>query len=191
MNYTEDTNFKIYEPTTEVKGSIIMSLIDAMDEYQAIGLAYLNKYDIDKPEPEKWYKLSSYLSALRLIYEKLGESTLYLIGARIYRNVFPKEYTEKMSLEEILNSVNDVYHSIHRNGDIGHVKYTATSETSCTMEVHKTYGTPLDRGLFVSLTRMFQPKQRSSLDTEISVELDELLPNRKTGSDTEYFHISW
>ncbi|MGD1843366.1 MAG: hypothetical protein ACFB0B_21105 [Thermonemataceae bacterium] len=187
----EDTNFRIYEPTTEVKGSVIMSLIDAMGEYQAIGLAYLNKYDIDKPDPEKWYKLSSYLSALRLIYEKLGESTLYLIGARIYRNVFPQEYTETMSLEEILNTIDDVYHAVHRNGDIGYFKYTATSETSCTMEAHKTYGTPIDRGLFVSITRIFQPKKRSSVDVETSVVLDELLPNRKAGGESNYFHISW
>lgn len=183
----KDTEFYTWDENVEVTGATILSLVDAMGEYQAIGLAYLKRCGIDDLERKEWYSYKSYMNALRLIYEKVGESTLYLIGTRIPKNAVWSPDIE--TLEQALDTLDIAYQENHRGGDIGYFKFTKTDKDKGVMECKKTYGTPVDKGVIVALTRIFDPAEFSYNTT--SVELDESKPNRRTGADTNYFLIHW
>ncbi|MGD1843365.1 MAG: hypothetical protein ACFB0B_21100 [Thermonemataceae bacterium] len=187
----QNTEFEVFDPNAETTGKNIIPLIDAMGEFRSIGMAYLKKYDIDTPEPDGWYPVSSYISALRLIQEKLGENTLFLIGTRIFKNAWPEEMQGEFSLEQMLQMTNQAYQENHRNGYVGEIIYNQISDYSCEVVFNRTYCTALDRGLLVSMSRTFEPEKYSSIEAEVEITLDETKPSRKTGGYKNHFHITW
>ncbi|MGD1843364.1 MAG: hypothetical protein ACFB0B_21095 [Thermonemataceae bacterium] len=187
----QNTEFQIFDPKAETTGTTIAALIDAMGEFRSIGLAYLQKHEIDSPAPGKWHPLTNYMAALRLIHEKLGENTLFLVGTRLFKNAWPEEMQGEFSFEQVLGMLNQAYQQNHRNGYAGEIIYNQKDDYSGEVIFDRTYCTAFDRGLLVSLSRVFEPERYSSIDAEVEITLDETKPSRKSGGYKNHFHVTW
>lgn len=187
MEQGKDTEYHSWNDKIEVTGETILAMLAAMKsvggDYRAI--EYLSRNNIQNPEAGKWYSLKDYLASLRMIYEHLGDHTLFSIGKEIPNNsIFPpqiKTFNDAMSL------LNAAYQANHRGGYIGHFKFEKINSKSAYMECKRTYGTMIDKGVLIGLSRKFRPEQSLGL----SVELDESKPNRQKGADSHTFILKW
>jgi len=182
-----ETEYKSWNDDLEVTGETILSLLAAMRKVgnEENAIKYLEKHNIINPKVGKWYPLKQYLKVLRNIYEHLGDNTLYLIGLHIPDNaIFPPEIK---TFEDAMNLLDAAYQANHRGGYIGYFKFTKTSRNSATMECKRTYGTMIDKGVLMGLSRKFRPE----FSIGLNIEVDESKPSRKNGADSNVFNLKW
>ena len=184
---TQDSNYKVWNDNIEVTGDTILAMIAASGnngkENRAV--TTLEKHGITNPEKGKWYPLKGYLGALKEMYEKLGPHTMYMIGLQIPNNsIFPPVI---QTFEDALELLNEAYRANHRGGDIGYFKYEKQGSKKATMECKRTYGTMIDKGVIVGLSRKFKIKNSAGL----VITVDEARPTREKGDDSTTFILRW
>lgn len=144
-------------PNSETVGQAILCIVGGMEVVQSRALRILAENGITPLKPDTWYPLTNLLNAFRLIFEKIGPSTVRAIGRKIPENAhFPPDLD---TLEKGLRSIDVAYHMNHRGSDpIGGYHYEQTDRRSATMVCDNPYPCDLDLGLVEAICDRYRPK---------------------------------
>ena len=177
-----------FNPKVEVNGQTVLSIINGINEvFKPKMKEILKRYNLEKPEIDKWYNQKNWLNAFKDISETIGKHTLFSIGKAIPENaIFPPQIN---NLETALNSIDIAYHQNHRGGEIGYYKLIKFDSTNreAVMECKNPYPCHFDRGIITSIVRKFTPSD--SLDQNIV--LDTSKKSRLEGGETSWYIITW
>jgi hypothetical protein len=173
--------FKALAPKVEVNGETVLSILDGMGSFQAIGRRFLDACGIPDPKPGQWFRQQSWLDAFKLIASKVGDSTLFEIGRKIPENAqFPPEVD---SIEKALAAIDIAYHMNHRSGEIGHYSFSSTGRREGRMVCDNPYPTEFDRGIIEAMALKFAPY--------VDVEIEKGRSSRREGGDSDAYRIYW
>lgn len=142
---------------SQVMGQAILSIVGGMEVVQARALRILAENGISPLKPDQWYPMANVLSAFKLIFEKIGPSTVRAIGRKVPDTArFPPDID---SLEKGLRSIDVAYHTAHRGTDpIGGYHFEARERRSAKMMCDNPYPCDLDLGLVEAICDRFRPK---------------------------------
>jgi hypothetical protein len=173
--------FKALAAGVEVNGETVLSILDGMGAFQAIGTAMLAQCGIASPKAGGWYRQQDWLDAFRLIAQKVGDATLFEIGRKIPENAqFPPEVD---SIEKALAAIDLAYHMNHRSGEIGHYSFTPIGPREGRMVCDNPYPTEFDRGIIETMALKFAPY--------VEIEVDRGRSSRRSGGDVDSYRIFW
>lgn len=179
--------FKSFDPNVEVLGGVIMSILEGMGDYKAIGQKILSENGIDEINPEGWYPLQNLLDAMKIVSDKLGADTLYLIGSKIPEvAMFPPGIE---NLEQGMPLIDMAYHMNHRNGEIGSYSFKMIDENTAEMVAHNPYPCDFDRGLCSGFAKKFPPTNVT--EDGVTVMLDDEKESRQAGAETSTYTMMW
>lgn len=150
--------FEASGPSVQVNGETILSFIKAVPASENSRREILKKYGIDNPQPGNWYNQQAWLNAFREISEKIGVTTLKLIGKAIPKNAkFPPEIRETKQAFELLDKA---YKMNHKGGFIGEYKFLSfdPQKKEIKMEINTPYPEEFDAGIMLGLFEKFKPK---------------------------------
>lgn len=181
-----DAEYKSWDDTTEVKGQMITTFINAMGPIKTLALDALSEKGSSQITEEEWYPLQNFLYALKMVEYKFGPNTLYVTGQKIPGFIdFPEDVK---SIDDAIAKLNELFQSYHRgNEEEMGFSYNKLSRNAANIECRRTYGTQFDRGLITGLGSRYKPKRSKG----ISVELDKTKPNRQKGNDSHTFTLKW
>lgn len=191
--------FVAFDKKAEVNGETVLSIVSGMEMFKKEALEILKKNGIDDPKPGQWYSQQAWLDAFKTISEKLGISTLFLIGKKIPENAqWPKEID---AIQKALPSIDVAYHMNHKIGNeplfnpqtgamkegIGHYGFELTGPKSAKMVCNNPYPCDFDRGIIEAVAQKFKPADSIG----ISVKHDDSQPCRKKGKDSCTYLVTW
>jgi len=142
-------------PTAQVHGQSVFVIVGGMEVVQARALRILAENGIAPLRPDQWYPLANVLNAFKLIFEKIGPSTVRAIGRKVPETArFPPDID---SLEKGLRSVQVAYQMEHKP-PVGGYHYVAVDRRSAKMVCDNPYPCDLDLGLVEAICDRFRPK---------------------------------
>ena len=175
--------FVALSPNVEVIGQTVLAVVDGMGAFRNLALEILKRHGVDNPDPRGWYKQQPWLDAFKEIYDRVGKSTLNLIGGKIPENAkFPPEID---TIDKALASIDVAYHMNHRGGEIGHYTFTKLGPNQAKLVCANPYPCEFDLGLIQSMARRFQPAGRTP-----TVIQDETQPCRRKGGASCTYLVS-
>ncbi len=148
--------FKANSPNAEVIGESIIALVEGMGAFKSTALKLLEEKGIIDPKPGKWYNMQAYLDAYRIIYEKLGDMTLKVIGLKLPENVvLPPDLD---SVEKLLvgGMLDKAYHMNVRGGDVGGYFFKKTEKRKGIMTCTNPFPCAFDIGLINGFMNKFR-----------------------------------
>ncbi len=174
--------FVSFDPNVEVIGQSMMSVIAGMS---AGARPFVEKYGLDKLEPDKWYKLQPFLDFYKEIsMAQSGSLNLVSTGIKVpEKAIFPPDID---SLEKAMLSLDAAYHMNHRGGDIGHYHTRVVSNHQIEIVAETPFPCDLDYGIILGLARRFRPPKGNLL-----VIHNLFAPCRKKGAHTCTYHVRW
>jgi len=176
-----------YDENGEVLGDVILEFLNYADDFRDVALEILEKYEIRNPKRGEWYSLKPWLKAFGEISEKMGPTTLHILGTRISENM--NWSPEIDSFQKGLDSLNVIYHSNHRGAKIGN--YRLLSHDSEKREVKILCDTPypcdFERGVITSIVFRVRPLDAG----KIWVVHEDLRSCRKKGANSCTYLIKW
>ncbi len=176
--------YKTFDPGVEVRGDVVLSLVNVMGAFKALALAILKGNGIDSPQPDRWYSQQAWLDSFKTISQEIGPNTLYQIGRQIPQDaVFPPEID---NLQKVFSRLDDAYRESHRGGEVGHYHYASLSASIGRLESQTPYPCDFDRGLIHALAEKFEPAGRF-----VEVRHEDNAPCKKLGADSCVYIISW
>jgi hypothetical protein len=139
----------------QVHGQSVFVIVGGMEVVQARALRILAENGIAPLRPDQWYPLANVLNAFKLIFEKIGPSTVRAIGRKIPETSrFPPDID---SLEKGLRSINVAYQMAHKP-PIGGYHYEGLDRRTAKMVCDNPYPCDLDLGLVEAICDRFRPK---------------------------------
>ena len=150
--------FEASSASVMVNGETILAFVKAVPSSVGSRLETLKKYGIDNPQPGKFYSQQSWLNAFKEVAEKIGPTTLRLIGKLIPANAqFPPQIKDAQTAFESLNTA---YQMNHKGGEIGYYKLVSfdLEKKTLIMEVNTPYPEDFDSGILLGLFDKFKPK---------------------------------
>lgn len=172
------------DPSAEVLGGIVTSIVKAMGAFQGIARGLLAERGITELREHDWYPLPAFLACLDAVAEKVGPKTLYQVGRQIPAQAFYPPGME--DLGEALEALDDAYRAVHRGADVGHYRFTWTGTRSGRMVATTPYPCDFDLGVLESLSQRFEPDS-----AHVHVVPDESAPCRKRGGDSCSYRVTW
>ncbi len=112
--------FRAKKKGVEVNGETVLSVVAGM---RLMAKEVLSRNGIENPSPGAWYSQQDWLNAFGEISEKIGRTTLRMIGKKIPENANWPEGID--SEEKALPSIDVAYHMNHRID--GELMYNASS----------------------------------------------------------------
>lgn len=128
----------------QVSGGNILSMLAAMGPFRRRGEQVLEENGITCIDGEKWYPLSAYVEAMRVIGERMGPNTLFQVGRQIPNHVQLPPGID--SFEKVLASFGQAFDMNHR-GVGGTISYHLTSDRSGDIVTATPYPCEFDRGV--------------------------------------------
>lgn len=176
------TQYVAFDEQNETLGRALLSTLEAIGQKEV--QPFLEKYNINPVDPDRWYNLQTTLDLIQEV-GSLEYFNLVSIGMRIPDIAeFPPDIT---TIDQALNLLDVAYQMNHRGGDFGSYKFEQTGERAGRMICNNPYPSDMDYGIIYGLMQKFKPE-----DSEfILVELDTTQPNRKTGDDTCIYNLEW
>ncbi|MFW9997033.1 MAG: hypothetical protein ACFFD4_33630 [Candidatus Odinarchaeota archaeon] len=173
-----------------VNGRTIMSIVDGMGLFSSLVEYFFHRAGLPRPceivaDENHWYPQQKWLDAFRLISEKVGAKTLFLIGKKIPENAaFPPDIN---NIEAALESINIAYHMNHKNyreGGIGSYGYEKTpGKNEAIMVCDNPYPCDFDLGIITAMAKRFS---RWAIVTH-----DDSQPCRKHGAESCTYTVTW
>lgn len=141
----------------EVLGNCILSIVDAMAFSRSRALKILAENGITSVHGEQWYPLPAVLKACRHIFEKVGPSTVKMMGRRIPENAsFPPNID---SLEKALGTLDVAYRMNHRGGGfLGGYHFQPAGDRHMRLVCDNPYPCDMDLGILEGFADKFRPK---------------------------------
>ena|SRR5579884_846213 len=176
--------FRAFANNVSVNGQTVLSVVKGMGPFAQTGADILARHGIKAPTPDGWYPQQAWLDAFQDIAKSIGDRTLTQIGMSIPNSAkFPPGID---SPEKALSCIDAAYHMNHRGGEIGHYKFTKTTERSGVMECRNPYPCAFDTGIIQAMAKRFAPA-----GAKLTVVHDTAKPCRSKGGDSCTFQISW
>ena len=176
--------FKAISPSVEVNGETVLAIVNGMGSFRESAFKYLANAGIIKPAPGQWYSQQAWLNAFKEISDKVGGSTLRMIGKAIPKSAkFPPEIR---TLQEALKSIDVAYHMNHRGGPIGNYKIARSEDRKIEMVCDNPYPCEFDRGILTAMCEMFKPSGAIP-----KVDHDNSSGCRKSGGPSCRYSITW
>jgi len=191
--------FKSINPRTQVLGDALLATIDGLGAFKNMALQILEENGIKNPEINKWYPQQNWLNAFKVIAEKIGSNTLFVIGTKIPENAkWPPGID---SIENALASIDVAYHMNHMIDNdvlfdpdtgvmkegIGHYGFEKLDEKKIRMMCDNPYPCDFDRGIIVNTAKIFNPKGQQF----VKVDHDESGLCRNKGDNVCNYIITW
>lgn len=176
--------FKAMSPEVEVRGDVVLSLVNVMGAFKSISLEILKQNGIVDPEPDQWCSQQAWLDSFRVIADKVGPNTLYQVGRQI-----PAQYNYPAgtdSIETVMSDLDEAYHKSHRGGEVGHYRFQIMGLNVGQMTCDNPYPCDFDRGIISSLAERFEPANSLA-----DVRHEEDAPCKKQGAESCIYTISW
>jgi len=173
-------------PQAEIRGSIILTTIEALEGYADNGKRILAELGIKDLQAEQWYPQQAYIDFFESLRQRTGPSTLFVIGKRIAEIVtFPPQIN---SLEKLLRQLNYFYQQDRRhcNPDEGW-RYESTGARSATMTIVSPYPDDYERGVLEGFVRKFKPTDSYG----IRVLYDETKPRNDHQGGSTTLLVTW
>lgn len=146
--------FVASSPEIEVDGRTMLADIEGI-MIGAVRRELFGRFAMADVKPEGWYPLQNWLNVYRFINDEIGPDTLYSIGWRIpYAADFPVEDIHDVG--SALSSLNDVYQSAHRNGDVGSYRFVELGLDHYQIHCDTPYPNQFDMGIVKSLVERFR-----------------------------------
>ena len=167
----------------QVHGQSIFVIVSGMEVVQARALRILAENGIAPLRPDQWYPLPNVLNAFKLIFEKIGPSTVRAIGRKVPETArFPPDID---SLEKGLRSIDVAYQMAHKPPLSGY-HYEAVDRRTAKMVCDNPYPCDLDLGLVEAICDRFRPKDA----LWVRIEHDPKSCRRRGDTSCTY-HITW
>lgn len=177
--------FQASSPTDQVSGASIRAYVGGLGFYGARGLQILSEVGISDPHPGQWYSWQAYLDAQRLVYERVGPSTVGRIGRKLVEEAdIPPSIS---SIHAALSTLDADYRTRHRGKEVGYFRYEKTGERACTLTIRNPYPCELDRNVVEALCRRFKPADAPAAHVRHADEGS----CRKHGAEACVLHIRW
>lgn len=191
--------FEAFSPKIEVNGDTILSIVTGMDIFKQKAFEILSRNGIEYPKHGFWYSQQACLNALKIIFERLGPNTLFVIGKKLpYSIQWPPLVN---NIEKALASIDAAYHMNHRldgqilynqqtgvmKEGIGHYGFVKKSECSAIMNCNNPYPCDFDRGIIEGIARKF----KTADVTDVSVKHDDTKPCRNRGYESCSYLVEW
>lgn len=177
--------YNLFHPDTQIRGSVMLDFQQAVGSDKFIPI--LEKHGLTGLSPDRWYPAQPWVDVLNEI-SGLGGAMMDFVsmGMRQMELVnWPPEFA-RMSLLEVLQSLNEVYHEYYRGTDVGSIHVEAVGARHLKVIVRSFEPDNLWYGNIYGLARQFAPK-----GSHYTVEYDPDLPTREEGGDATIFHIEW
>ncbi len=146
--------FKSPSPGVLIFGTSILSMVDGMGAFKNSALKILEENGIENIKPKSLYSQQKFLNSLKIIYEKLGDVTIKVIGMKIPEKVQLPLNIE--TIEQVLHSIDRIYNMNHQGGDCGSYKFKKTGNTEGVMVVDTPYPCTFDMGLIEAFMNKFR-----------------------------------
>jgi hypothetical protein len=179
--------FVPYDPSVQVRGSAILTFTELLELHRPDTVEILDNYKLRKPQPEEWYPQKSWLDALKEISKRIGPTTLYVMGTKIYNLVnWP---TEANDLQRTLMAIDRQHQMNHRNGKSGNCHLTVFESEGHHAKVTSDTPYPCDfeRGIIMSIVMHFKGENPHSL----WVVHENPYSCRNRGADSCTYLIRW
>lgn len=171
------------DPNAEIFGANLQVFVDHIqaDETRPI----FEKHQLIDLEGQKWYPVIWWLNALN----ELGgtgnaSANMIAIGIQITSVL---EFPPGLTLEAILMGWDDIYYSVHRGGDIGHVTTEAVTPTHYKITLTDIYPDDLSYGIAYGFARRFCPAGKT-----FKVYYEPNVPRRDDGgADVTLINVTW
>lgn len=149
--------YEAFSAQAEVNGRSVRSIVEGVGQfsstYKKRSLKILDNHGLPEPEPGTWYSMQGYLDAFEELADTVGPKTIKKIGSEIPNVVeWPPEVE---TVEEAMESLDDVYQMNHRGGEVGYYDFEKTGETGGVMECKNPYPPSLDEGLLEAVADKF------------------------------------
>jgi len=173
--------FVSFDPNVEVSGQSMLCVVAGMGKSAR---PLLEKYGLDKLEPDKWYELQPILD----FYKEISHSSnsllnLHSTGLKVPDTaVFPPDID---SISKALVSLDEAYHMNHRGGEIGHYRTLVLSTHQMDIVAETPFPCDLDYGIILGLARRFKPVHA------IPVVWHGQGACRKKGAESCTYHVRW
>lgn len=190
--------FIAFNSDMEVSTEAIRSVIEGLGPFKNMAMEILRSVGIHDVSPGLWYNQQAWLNAFKMIAEKIGSSTLYMIGQKIPENaLWPPEID---TIEKGLASIDIAYHMNHRlhnevlynpktqemKEGIGHYRFELVEPKKVKMFCDNLYPCDFDRGIITAVARKFKP-----LNTVVLIKHDDEQPCRKKGDESCTYWVTW
>ena len=190
--------FVAIDPKAEITGDAILPVVEGMGVFRQKALEILANHQVVNPRAGQWYRQQSYLDALKIIAESIGDNTLFMIGKQIPEKAVWPPHVD--TVVKGLASIDVAYHLNHRIGGlilfdmatgrmregIGHYGFSQTGERAVTMVCNNPYPCAFDRGIIESAAKKFAPPTAF-----VRAVHDAAQPCRKKGADACTYHVTW
>lgn len=179
------TEFKAFEPSVEVLGDVVLSVVHAMGAFKGLALQILDRHGISEPQQHLWYPQQAWLDAFATLAEEVGPSTVSQIGRQIPRQA---NYRPGLhSVDAVLLELDEAYKSTHRGGEAGSYSFRPTGLRSGFVICQTPYPCDFERGLLSALATRFA-------SCESLVDLQHEAPPgqcKKHGHTSCDYHLRW
>ncbi len=175
--------FKSPTPGVVIFGTSILSMVDGMGAFKNNALNILEENGIKNIKPNGLYSQQKFLNSLKVIYEKLGDVTIKVIGMKIPEKVQLPPSIE--STEQVLNSIDRIYSMNHKGGECGSYKFTKTGKDEGIMVVDTPYPCSFDMGLIEAFMNKFREDGSITFIKHFSEEC------RMKGASTCEYKVKW
>jgi len=155
--------FVAVSPTAEVLGDAVLSILDGMGGIRSRAVKILAQNGIQEVKQGQWYPQQGVLSSFRTIFEKVGPSTLQMIGHKIPANApFPPSIR---TITDALRSLDVAYQMNHRGFECANAyRYEPLSERSARIVCANPYPCEMDLGLVEGMADRFRPKDSMRIE---------------------------
>ncbi|HEX2619775.1 MAG TPA: hypothetical protein VHL11_06500 [Phototrophicaceae bacterium] len=173
--------FQIKDPNAMAIGGPMMGFLECIMADSVLPI--LQRYHLDKIEPNNWYPFASYL---QMMQEVTSTDDLVSVGMAMMNNVpWPPEVYQ-LPFVDVLKSINDIYKLQHR-GDVGEgYIMDFVDDHHVIITIANPYPDDLIYGCYWQISKKFLPK-----GTEFEVYYDTAAPLRKEGGEVTKIHIVW
>ena len=178
-------SYKSFDPNTEVIGHNVLAFVQnaQADEIKTV----LEKHDLAEIDPNAWYPQQKWLDVLSDLSEQGGAMFNFVaIGAAIAETAVMPPEAEKLSFEEVIFAINDIYQMQHRNGDAGEITIEKPGKNHLVLNVRVPYPDDLEYGTAFGFARRFLPK-----GTDFTVLYDDQAPRQSQDGDSTVIHVKW
>lgn len=175
--------FKSPTPGVVILGTSILSMVDAMGAFKNSALKILEENGITNIKPNGLYSQQKFLNSLKVIYEKLGDVTIKVIGMKI-----PEKAQLPLGIEtteQILYSIDRIYNTNHQGGDCGHYKFEKVGKSEGIMKVNTPYPCSFDMGLIEAFMNKFRKEGSITFIKHFSEEC------RMKGAPACEYKVKW
>jgi hypothetical protein len=177
--------YRLFHPDTQILGSVIVDFQQAIDSDEFLPI--LRKHGLDIVAPDRWYAAQLWVDVLNEISTTPGAMMNFVsIGMRQMELVnWPPEFA-RMSLLEVMQSLDEVYQQYYRGTDAGSIRAEAVSPRHIKVTVRSFEPDDLWYGNLYQLCRQFAP-----LGSHFTLDYDPDEPRHEDGGDRTVFHMTW